>query len=168
MHRMPGELRVAGFQDVQLVALAAHDGERASEFVTRTLGDLATADPALRDTLRTYIREESSASRAARALFTHRNTVLNRPNRATELLPARSPAAAWRLASRSRSSTGSGRGRAARPRAVDVGAATWTHVDRAGQPRPKSTLRPETGAVATRTRRRVDGDETSRPALKEK
>jgi DNA-binding PucR family transcriptional regulator len=87
MHRMPGELRVAGYQDVQLVALVAHDEERASEFVTRTLGDLATADPALRDTLRTYIREEFSASRAARALFTHRNTVLNRLGRATELLP---------------------------------------------------------------------------------
>jgi DNA-binding PucR family transcriptional regulator len=88
MHRMPGELRVAGFEDVQLVALAAQDEERASEFVTRTLGDLATAEPALRDTLRVYIREEFSASRAARALFTHRNTVLNRLGRATELLPA--------------------------------------------------------------------------------
>ena len=38
--------------------------------------------------LRTYIREQFSASRAARALFTHRNTVLNRLGRATELLPA--------------------------------------------------------------------------------
>jgi DNA-binding PucR family transcriptional regulator len=56
--------------------------------VARTLGRLATADPELRETLRVYIREEFSASRAARALFAHRNTVLNRLARARELLPA--------------------------------------------------------------------------------
>src|SRR4051794_6679356 len=88
MHRMAGELRVASYEDVQLVALTAADEEEASEFVARTLGPLATADPELRETLRVYIREEFSASRAARALFAHRNTVLNRLARARELLPA--------------------------------------------------------------------------------
>jgi DNA-binding PucR family transcriptional regulator len=87
MHRMPRELRVASYEDVQLVALATQDEEGAREFVTRTLGDLATADPLLRETLRVYIREEFSASRAARALYAHRNTVLNRLARARELLP---------------------------------------------------------------------------------
>jgi DNA-binding PucR family transcriptional regulator len=84
----PSELRLAGFADVELVALAAHDTDRAAEFVARTLGDLSNAEPELRNTLRTYIREQFSASRAARTLFTHRNTVLNRLQRAEQLLPA--------------------------------------------------------------------------------
>jgi DNA-binding PucR family transcriptional regulator len=87
MHRMPGDLRLASYQDVQLVALSAQDEEGTAEFVTRTLGRLATAEPELRETLRVYIREEFSAARAARALFAHRNTVLNRLARARELLP---------------------------------------------------------------------------------
>jgi DNA-binding PucR family transcriptional regulator len=88
MHRMPGALRVASYEDVELVALTSADDERTADFVTRTLGELATASPELRETLRVYLREGSSASRAARALFTHRNTVLNRLARARELLPA--------------------------------------------------------------------------------
>ena len=88
MHRMPGELRVASYEDVQLVALAAADDAGAADFVARTLGELASAGPELRETLRVYLREGFSASRAARALFTHRNTVLNRLARARELLPA--------------------------------------------------------------------------------
>jgi DNA-binding PucR family transcriptional regulator len=87
MRRMPNEVRVAGFADVQLVALAAQDEERASQFVNSTLGELAGAEPALRETLRVYIRERFSAARTARAMFTHRNTVQNRINRAEELLP---------------------------------------------------------------------------------
>ena len=82
------DLRVAGFADVELVVLAAHDPDRAGEFVTRTLGELATADPILRHTVRTYIREDFSPTRTARALYTHRNTVLNRLQRAEQLLPA--------------------------------------------------------------------------------
>jgi len=87
-HNLPGEVRVARFADVELIALAAGDLERAGEFVARTLGALATADPELRDTLRVYVREEFSASRAARALFAHRNTVTSRLARAERLLPA--------------------------------------------------------------------------------
>lgn len=87
MHRTTPTVRFAGYEDVRLVVLAAHDEERAREFVALTLGDLAAADPDLRETLRVYIREEFSASRAARTLFAHRNTVLNRLNRARELLP---------------------------------------------------------------------------------
>jgi DNA-binding PucR family transcriptional regulator len=88
MSRRP-DLRVARFADVQLVALALADEQRAREFVARTLGTLADADadPELRDTLCVYIGEQFSAARAARALFTHRNTVLNRLQRAERLLP---------------------------------------------------------------------------------
>lgn len=87
MYSVPGATRVARYEDVQLIALAAQDPDRASEFVARTLGDLATATPELRDTVRTYIHEQFSASRAARSLFAHRNTVLNRLQRAEALLP---------------------------------------------------------------------------------
>lgn len=88
MQRMPADRRVARYEDVQLVALTAADQARAADFVTRTLGELASAPEELRETLRVYLREGSSASQAARALFTHRNTVLNRLTRARELLPA--------------------------------------------------------------------------------
>jgi DNA-binding PucR family transcriptional regulator len=87
MYQAP-ELRVASFDDVRLVVLAAADEERAAEFVARTLGELASGDPELRQTLRVYIREQFSAARAARALYAHRNTVLNRLARAERLLPA--------------------------------------------------------------------------------
>jgi DNA-binding PucR family transcriptional regulator len=86
MSRRP-DLRVARFADVQLVALAIADEQRAREFVARTLGQLADADPDLRDTLCVYIGEQFSAARAARALYTHRNTILNRLHRAERLLP---------------------------------------------------------------------------------
>jgi len=86
MARRP-DLRVARFADVQLVTLALQDEQRAREFVARTLGQLADADRELRDTLYVYIGEQFSAARAARALYTHRNTVLNRLQRAERLLP---------------------------------------------------------------------------------
>jgi len=88
MSRRP-DLRVARFADVQVVALALADEQGAREFVARTLGRLADADPDLRDTMSVYIGEQFSAARAARALYTHRNTVLNRLQRAERLLPHR-------------------------------------------------------------------------------
>ncbi|UGS38047.1 PucR family transcriptional regulator [Capillimicrobium parvum] len=88
MHRGGGHLRLARYDDVQVVALATHDEERADEFVARTLGELAAAPPDLRETTRVYLREGQSATRAARVLFTHRNTVLARLARAASLLPA--------------------------------------------------------------------------------
>jgi DNA-binding PucR family transcriptional regulator len=91
MRRARNDLPFAAYADVQLVVLAAEDEARAREFAAGTLGELATAEPVLRDTLRTYIREGFSASRAARALFTHRNTALNRINRAESLLPVALP-----------------------------------------------------------------------------
>jgi DNA-binding PucR family transcriptional regulator len=86
MARRP-DLQVARFADVQLVALALQDEQLAREFVARTLGTLADAEDELRDTLRAYIGEQFSAARAARALYAHRNTVLNRLQRAERLLP---------------------------------------------------------------------------------
>jgi sugar diacid utilization regulator len=78
------DLPVARFADVQLVTLALQDEQRAREFVPRTLGKLADADRELRDMLCAYIGEQFSA---ARVLYTYRNTILNRLQRAERLLP---------------------------------------------------------------------------------
>jgi DNA-binding PucR family transcriptional regulator len=87
MHRSE-TLRLATYDDVQVVALTTADDERAQEFVTRTLGEFAAAPAELRETVRVYLREGSNAARAARLLFTHRNTVLSRLARAESMLPA--------------------------------------------------------------------------------
>jgi DNA-binding PucR family transcriptional regulator len=86
MSRRP-DLRAARFADIQLAALAIQDEQRAREFVARTLGALADADRELRDTLCVYIAEQFSAAHAARVLYTHRNTILNRLQRAERMLP---------------------------------------------------------------------------------
>jgi DNA-binding PucR family transcriptional regulator len=88
MHRASAPPRVASYDDVQLVALATQDEERADEFVARTLGEFAAAPPELRETARVYLREQSNTTRTARVLFTHRNTILSRLARAEQLLPA--------------------------------------------------------------------------------
>ena len=88
MHRRPDDIAVARHADVRAVVLASADEEQAREFAARTLGDLAGADETLRETLRAYLREDCNATRTAKALFAHRNTVLARLHRAGELLPA--------------------------------------------------------------------------------
>ncbi len=85
----PGGARVALFRDLEVTALAAQNPDRAAEFVAATLGPLAEDTPAaarLRDTLRVFLDEAGNAPRAATRLHTHRNTVLQRVARATELL----------------------------------------------------------------------------------
>jgi DNA-binding PucR family transcriptional regulator len=87
MVRIASGVRVAGYDAVEIVALVTADESRAAEFVSRTLGELESAPQALRDTLRTYLRLQSNATRVAAALFTHRNTVLARLRRAEQMLP---------------------------------------------------------------------------------
>jgi DNA-binding PucR family transcriptional regulator len=82
------EVRLARFEDLEVVALATADEERARQFADRTLGDLRTGPPELRETLRVWLAEGSNASRTAERLPAHRNTVLARLARAEELLPA--------------------------------------------------------------------------------
>lgn len=83
------QVRAAAFDDVTLVHLATQNEQAARAYVSRVLGRLSTADPDLRKTVRVYVREGHSAARAAGVLFTHRNTVLNRLQRAEQLLPPR-------------------------------------------------------------------------------
>ncbi|MBJ7355074.1 MAG: PucR family transcriptional regulator [Thermoleophilaceae bacterium] len=88
LQTLPGDRRSVTYDELQVVALAIHDEERAREFVARTLGALADADPQLREALRVYLREQSNATRAAAVLFMHRNTMLARLAKAEELMPA--------------------------------------------------------------------------------
>ena len=85
--RSSRHVQLANWESIQLTALITHDEPGAREFVQRTLGDLGHAESDLRETVRIYLREQSSAARAARLLHTHRNTVLTRLARAEKLLP---------------------------------------------------------------------------------
>ncbi|WP_244373023.1 helix-turn-helix domain-containing protein [Rhodococcus sp. ZPP] len=78
---------VVRYEDVALVSVLTADMAQADQFVTDTLGDLATADPVLRQTVLTYVRERFNGSAAAERMFTHRNTIERRLARADQLLP---------------------------------------------------------------------------------
>jgi DNA-binding PucR family transcriptional regulator len=93
VHRLlagnPESSRFATYEELEVTALAAHDQRRAAEFVSATLGPLAADTPnalRLRETLRVFLEEAEHAPRAAARLHTHRNTVLQRVARATDLL----------------------------------------------------------------------------------
>jgi len=87
MMRAPSSPRVGIYDAIELVALLTHDEEAYGQFVKRVLGQLETADPELRETLRVYLAEQSSSTRTAEIMFTHRNTILGRVRRAEQLLP---------------------------------------------------------------------------------
>ena len=57
------------------------------KFAPDCIGELAHAEPALLDTLRTWIALQCNTSRTSEVLYTHRNTVIRRLARAEELLP---------------------------------------------------------------------------------
>ncbi|OSC40090.1 PucR family transcriptional regulator [Mycobacterium decipiens] len=87
LSRLQSNQRVAFFSDVKMVALITQNPNAASEFITSTLGDLESASPDLQTTLLTFINEQCNASRAAKRLYTHRNTFLRRLESAQRLLP---------------------------------------------------------------------------------
>jgi DNA-binding PucR family transcriptional regulator len=85
----PAGERFVTYAELEVTALAAHDEARAAEFVASTLGPLAADEPnaaRLRETLRVFLDEAEHAPRSAARLHTHRNTILQRVARATELL----------------------------------------------------------------------------------
>jgi DNA-binding PucR family transcriptional regulator len=80
---------VTNYASVELVSLLATDLTRARNFVAGQLGPLAaTAEPAarLRDTVLAFLASGGSATRVARELYVHQNTVAYRVKRAEELL----------------------------------------------------------------------------------
>lgn len=85
--RLGSPRRVATYASIALVSLATEDQERAARFVAETLGGLEHADAELRESVLIYLRRQSNATRAAETLFTHRNTLLRRLDRAEESLP---------------------------------------------------------------------------------
>lgn len=85
--RLHSSARVVDFDMVRLVALMTRDRKASHQFVTHTLGALATAAPVLRRALLTFLSCGCNATQAAEQLHTHRNTLLRRLARAEELLP---------------------------------------------------------------------------------
>jgi DNA-binding PucR family transcriptional regulator len=84
-----GGSSIALHEDHEVTLLAGRDVHVAADFVQRVLGDLAHDSPAsatLRETVRIFLAEGGNAPRAAAQLFTHRNTVLQRIERASRLL----------------------------------------------------------------------------------
>jgi DNA-binding PucR family transcriptional regulator len=81
---------VTRYDTVALAALASTDVEEAREFVRAELGQLLGDDDQsarLSATLRVYLEENMSPSRASRRLGVHENTITNRVRAAQELLP---------------------------------------------------------------------------------
>ena len=87
MARLHSPQQVAQYTDIELVALLTTDFDRAAVFVKRVLGDLESAPPELHSAVRAFVHQQCNASKAAAALYTHRNTLLRRLARADELLP---------------------------------------------------------------------------------
>jgi hypothetical protein len=83
---------VTRYERVELVSLLASDFPRARAFVATRLGSLATPDEAterLRETVLAFLVAGGSATRVAKQLFVHQNTVAYRVKRAEELLGRR-------------------------------------------------------------------------------
>ncbi len=87
MARLGSNPHLVRYADVKVVALLTQDESRALAFVAETLGELEGGPAVLRETLRTYLRAQSNATRAAEQLYAHRNTIVARLAKAEELLP---------------------------------------------------------------------------------
>lgn len=85
--RLPLRSPLTSYDEVEVVALATAQEDQARQFVAHALGPLADAPAEIRDTLRTYLRQECNLSRTAQVEFAHRNTIATRLDRARELLP---------------------------------------------------------------------------------
>jgi DNA-binding PucR family transcriptional regulator len=76
-------------EDHEVALLLGGDARSAADFVQRVLGGLAEDSPVaegLRETVRIFLAEGGNAPRVAARMFTHRNTVLQRVERASRLL----------------------------------------------------------------------------------
>lgn len=87
VERLGSTVRLARYDEIRVAALLTQDEQRARTFVAETVGELADAPRELRETLRAYLRLQSNATRAARELHTHRNTIVSRVAKAEQLLP---------------------------------------------------------------------------------
>ncbi|WP_031068160.1 PucR family transcriptional regulator [Streptomyces sp. NRRL WC-3742] len=85
VNRLTSDRQFTAYADVELIDALTKDRAGARRFVINTLGPLAEADPALRQALLTYVQCGFNTTRAAAALYVHRNTVERRVSRANEL-----------------------------------------------------------------------------------
>ncbi|SFR48093.1 DNA-binding transcriptional regulator, PucR family [Marinobacter daqiaonensis] len=85
--RLRPKSRIVVFDQIRLVSLMSEDPEATRQFVSHTLGDLASAGVELQQALLTYLSHGCNAAQATKRLHTHRNTLLRRLARAEELLP---------------------------------------------------------------------------------
>ena len=86
---LAGATGVTSYTEVELVSLLAGDLPRARAFVAGQLGPLAsTVEPVtrLRDTVLAFLSSGGSATRVAKQLYVHQNTVAYRVKRAEEML----------------------------------------------------------------------------------
>ncbi|MFT4201776.1 PucR family transcriptional regulator [Gordonia sp. (in: high G+C Gram-positive bacteria)] len=79
--------RVVRYDELALIGALSDDRQIVDDFVQQTLGELAAADPDLRECMRVWFDEQCNSTATAARLFTHRNTVVRRLARAEELLP---------------------------------------------------------------------------------
>ena len=87
MGRLNAKTPVVYFDEIRLVSLLMENTEAAQQFISHTLGKLATAAPNLRTALYAFLSTGCNATLTAERLRTHRNTLLRRLARAEELLP---------------------------------------------------------------------------------
>ncbi|MFW0790984.1 PucR family transcriptional regulator [Gordonia sp. CPCC 205333] len=85
--RLGSTRTVVRYDDLALIGAMSDDRAVVDDFVSETLGELATADPELRECLRVWFAERCNSTTTATRLYTHRNTVVRRVARASELLP---------------------------------------------------------------------------------
>ena len=78
---------VVRYDELALIGAMNDDRSVVDDFVQQTLGELALADPELRECMRVWFAQQCNSTTAAAKLFTHRNTVVRRLARAQELLP---------------------------------------------------------------------------------
>lgn len=87
LSRLHSTQRVADFDMLRLASLLTDNPDATRQFITHTLGNLASAAPVLKSTLTAFLNAGSNASEAALLLHVHRNTLLRRLAVAEELLP---------------------------------------------------------------------------------
>lgn len=85
--RLGSSRTVVRYDDLALIGAMSDDPSVVDRFVAQTLGDLVSADPELRECLRVWFAERCNSTSTAARLYTHRNTVVRRVARASEMLP---------------------------------------------------------------------------------
>lgn len=85
--RLQSPQQIAFFSDIHMIALLTENPRDADGFIKAVLGDFQTANPVLHESVQTYLNSQCNAARAAKRLYTHRNTLLYRLEAAQRLLP---------------------------------------------------------------------------------